>query len=90
MNNIEFAWYSKFVEGNADLKVIFHIKDEQGLIFNPYLTPLDINNELVYTDGYVTLFMPLYLLKEKPPRASKNSTVWLAATALLVCILYLL
>ena len=64
-NDTDFAWFSKFIGGNAGLKVIFHIKNEHGIIFNTYLKPLEMNTELVYADGYATTFMPLSTLKEK-------------------------
>ena len=73
MNDTDFVWCSKFVGVNAGLNVIFHIKDEQGLIFNTYLTPVEMNTELFYADGYAKLFMPLSPLKEiNLPNQSKT------------------
>ena len=39
-NDTDFCWYSKCGGVNSGLKLIFHIKDKKGHIFNPSLTPL--------------------------------------------------
>ena len=84
-NDTDLFWYCKYGGGNNGLKVILHLKDENGRILNPSLIPLEMNTELVYDYGYATTFTPLSTLKEKKySRASKNSTAWLAVTILLV------
>ena len=57
---------------------------------NTSLTTLDLNNELVYENGYATHFMPLSLMNnKKSSQAMKTlSTVSLEVTVLLVCVLY--
>ena len=72
-NDTDFAWYSKYGGGDSGLKFIFHFKDYRGHISNPSLTPLDMNTELVYADGYATLLIPLSPVKEnKSSQARKN------------------
>ena len=63
-NDTGFAWYSKCGWGGSGLKVIFSLKYDKGHIFNPSLTPLDINTKLVYDYGSATPFVSLYPLKE--------------------------
>ena len=72
--------------GNSGLKFIFHIKDNKGCIFNTYLTPLDLNTEIFYADGYVTPFITLSLSKDQnPPEQSiPIYNAWLTVTVLLV------
>ena len=50
---------------NSGLKFIFHLKDEKGHVLNPYLEPLDINDEIVYANIYATPFMLLFTLKDQ-------------------------
>ena len=40
---------------------------QKGLIIKTSLTPLDLNTDLVYADGYTPPFMTLSPLKEKNP-----------------------
>ena len=62
-NDTDFDWYSKCEGENDGLKVIFHLKDEKGLIFNLSLTTIDLNAKLEYDNGYTTPFIPLSPLK---------------------------
>ena len=74
MNDADFALYSKCEGENTGLKFIFHLRGKKSHIFDPSLTLLDLNNELVYDDGSIENFMPLSPLKErKYPQARKNS-----------------
>ena len=76
---------------NSGLKFIFHLKDEKVHVLNPYLTPLELNDEIVYANIYATPFMLLSPLKEhKYSRVSKNLTAWLSVILLLVCVFILL
>ena len=73
MNDTTFAWYSKCGGKNPGLKCIFHFKDDKGCISDPSLTPPEMNNELVYADGYATQLKPLSPVKEnKSSQARKN------------------
>ena len=73
MNDTDFSWYSKCGGGNDGLKFIFHLKYNRGHIFNPSLTSLDLNNELVYANGNSMPSVPLSPLKEqKSSQASKT------------------
>ena len=73
MNYTDFSWCSKCVGVNSGLKVIFHIKDEKGIIFNPYFTPLELNTEIVYSGEVATLFiLPSPLMEKNPPEQTKT------------------
>ena len=71
---------------NAGLKVIFHLKDEKGRIFNPSLTPLELNTKLPH------LSCPYLLWRSENPlkQAKTFSTIWLVVTLLLVFIFVIL
>ena len=73
MNDTGFAGCSKCEGVNTGLKVIFHIKDENGLIFNTSLKNLDLNTKLAYANGYFTRLMLLYPLKEQNPPEQANT-----------------
>ena len=58
---------------NSGLKVIFHLKDENGHISNPYLTLLDPNTKLVYANVSTTPLIHLSPLKEKNSPDQENT-----------------
>ena len=72
INDTGFDCYSVCGGENTGFKVIFHIKYYKGCILNPYLTPFEMNNELIYAYGSVTSFITLSSLKErKLPQSRK-------------------
>ena len=90
MNDNDFSWPSKCGGEHSWPKGIFHIKEKKDDTLNTSLTTLNLNNELVYENGYATHFMPLSLMNnKKSSQAMKTlSTVSLEVTVLLVCVLY--
>ena len=65
VNDTYFSCYSKCGGENTGIKVIFHIRNKKGHIFNISLKTFDLDTEPVYVDGSATPFLPLSTLKEK-------------------------
>ena len=78
MDDTGLVWYSNYVGGDSGLGFILHLKIYKGFILNISLAPLYLNNDHVYANISVTLFMSLFTLKKQnPPDQTKPlSAAW--------------